>query len=180
MGATQRNPANRDILQTTKFRLNFTRLPGITYFCQTANIPGISLTEIPRSTPFVDLYVPGEKAIYDVFNLTFMIAEDLEDWKGVHDWIRGMTFPTDFKEYRDLGRQSDESYYKAQAGVPVQYADGTLTVYSNKNNPSIRIKFKDMFPTQLGGIQFSSLDSAENIPTADCTFRYSYYDVETL
>jgi len=180
MAAITRNPANRDILQTTKFRLNFTRLPGITYFCQTATLPGISLTEIPRNTPFVDLYVPGEKAIYDVFNATFIIAEDLEDWKGVHDWIRGMTFPTDFSEYRDLARQGKEAYYKAQNGVPVQYADGTMTIYSNKNNPTIRVKFKDMFPTQLGGIQFSTLDSAENIPTADVSFRYSYYDIESI
>jgi hypothetical protein len=180
MAAITRNPANRDILQTTKFRLNFTRLPGITYFCQTATLPGISLTEIPRNTPFVDLYVPGEKAIYDVFNATFIIAEDLDDWKQIHDWIRGMTFPKDFSEYRDLAKQSNESYYKAQNKVPVQYADGLMTIYSNKNNPSVRVKFKDMFPTQLGGIQFSSLDSAENIPTADVSFRYSYYDIEKL
>lgn len=180
MAAITRNPAVRDPLQTTKFRLSFTRLPGLTYFCQTATLPGISLTEIPRNTPFVDLYVPGEKAIYDVFNATFIVAEDLDDWKGIHDWIRGMTFPTDFKEYADLAKQSAESYYRKQAGVPVQYADGILTVYSNKNNPSVRITFKDMFPTQLGGIQFSALDSAENIPTSDVSFRYSYYDIEKL
>ena len=180
MAAITRNPANRDYLQTTKFRLNFTRLPGVTYFCQTANLPGISLTEVPRNTPFVDLYVPGEKAIYDTFNITFMVNEDLEDWKQIHDWIRAMTFPHDFTEYADLARLSQLSYYQARNKIPPQYADGILTIYSNKNNPTHRVTFKDLFPTTLGGIQFSALDSAENIPTADCQFRYSYYNIEKL
>jgi hypothetical protein len=180
MAAITRNPANRDPLQTTKFRLNFTRLPGITYFCQTANLPGISLTEVPRPTPFVDLYVPGEKAIYDTFNVTFIVNEDLEDWRQIHDWIRAMTFPTEFKEYSDLSRLSNVSYYKARNKLPPQYADGILSVYTNKNNAAFRVTYKDLFPTSLSGIQFSALDSAEAIPTADATFRYSYYDIEKL
>jgi hypothetical protein len=180
MAATTRNPSNRDILQSTKFKLNFTRLPGVTYFCQTANLPGISLTEVTRNTPFVDLYVPGEKAIYDTFNITFMIDEDLMDWSQIHDWIRGMTFPTDFKEYVDLARQSNMSNLRSNMKQPPQYTDAVLTVYTNKNNPNIRIMFKDLFPTTLGGIQFSALDSAENILTADCSFRYSYYNIERI
>jgi len=75
MGAIERNPSNRDILQSTKFKLNFMRLPGLTFFCQTANLPGISLTEIQRPTPFVDLWQPGEKAIYDTLNVTMLVEE---------------------------------------------------------------------------------------------------------
>lgn len=180
MAAITRNPTNRDLLQTTKFRLNFSRLPGVTYFCQTANLPGISLTEVTYPTPFIDLFVPGEKAIYDTFNITFMINEDLEDWIQIHDWLRAMTFPKEFKEYADLKKLSQISFNQARNKMPPQYADGILTIYSNKNNPRFRIQFKDLFPTTLSSIQFSALDSAENIPTADCTFRYSYYNIEKL
>ena len=65
MTALNRNPINTDLLQSTKFRVTFARLPTVTYFCNSANLPGISLTEIPMPTPFVDLYMPGEKAVYD-------------------------------------------------------------------------------------------------------------------
>ena len=181
-GAIERNPSNRDILQSTKFRLNFMRLPGLTFFCQTANLPGISLTEIPRNTPFVDLYVPGEKAVYDTFNVTMLVDEDLRDWEAIHDWIRAMTFPKEFEEYARMSENFRDSAVRRGMGgkLPPQYTDASLTIYTNKNNPNFRVQFKDVFPTTLGGIQFSSLDSAENIITCDATFRYSYYNLERV
>ena len=98
MTVLNRNPINPDLLQSTKFRVTFSRLPGVTYFCNSANLPGISLTEIPMPTPFVELYLPGEKAIYDTFNITFLVDEDLRAWTELHDWIRGATFPPEFEE----------------------------------------------------------------------------------
>lgn len=182
MGALERNPSNRDILQSTKFKLNFVRLPGLTFFCQTANLPGISLTEVSRGTPFVDLYMPGEKAVYDTLNVTMLVDEDLRDWLAIHDWIRAMTFPTEFEEYANMGAKFKDTQIRRGSGVklPPQYSDASMTVYTNKNNPNIRVLYKDCFPTTLGGIMFSALDSAENIITADISFRYSYYNVERI
>ena len=170
MTAINRNPANTDLLQSTKFRLTFDRLPGLTYFCQSANFPGISLTEITRPTPFVDLYIPGEKAVYDTFNISFLVDEDLLAWTEVHDWIRGMTFPTDFREYVDLARQSQGAFQaRASTGKP-QYSDSILTFYTNKNNANFRVKFFNMFPTSRSTIIVSTSDSAENIITAEASF----------
>lgn len=181
MSAISRNPSNRDILQSTKFKLNFNRLPGLTFFCQTVNLPGISLTEVIRPTPFIDLYHPGEKAIYDNLNVTMQIDEDLRAWLEIHDWIRGMTFPKEFEEYASLDRKFN-ALSRNQMGVklPVLYTDAILTIFTNKNNPNIRVHYKDLFPTTLSGIQFSALDSAENIITADASFRFSYYNLEKL
>jgi len=78
MTALNRNPSNPNPLQPNKFILNFSRAPGVQFFCQMVSVPGISLSEVPQNTPFVDVYVPGEKAIYDVLNITFMIDEELK------------------------------------------------------------------------------------------------------
>jgi hypothetical protein len=182
MGAIERNPSNRDILQSTKFKLNFTRLPGLTFFCQTVNLPGLSLSEVMRNTPFLDLYVPGEKAIYDTLNCTMLVDEDIRGWEAIHDWIRAMTFPVEFEEYAKMGEKFRDTQMRRGTGVklPPQYSDASMTVYTNKNNPNFRINYKDCFPTTLGGIQFSTLDSAENIITADATFRFSYYNIERI
>ena len=102
MTAITRNPSNPNFLQPNKFILTFSRLPNIQYFCQTVTVPGISMSEIPQFTPFVDAYLPGEKAIYDLLNVTFMVDENLTSWKEVHDWIRAMTFPENFDEYKNL------------------------------------------------------------------------------
>jgi hypothetical protein len=190
MTALNRNPENTDLLQSTKFRLTFDRLPGITYFCQVANFPGVSLTEVIRPTPFVDLYTPGEKLIYDTFNITFFVDEDLRSWLELHDWMRGLTFPTDFKEYVGLSRTAkdavrksttiDTQFLRDQLERRPQYGNAILTIYTNKNNPNIRVKFFDIFPTSLSTILFNVSDTAENIAISDATFRFAYYDYDRL
>jgi hypothetical protein len=181
MTALNRNPVSFDLLQSTKFRVTFERLQGLTYFCQSANLPGVSLTEIPVPTPFVDLYVPGEKLVYDTFNLTFLVDEELRAWTEIHDWIRGLTFPTDFKEYVDLAKQSNgANIRKINSYAKPQYSDASLSIYSNKNNVNFRIKLYEVFPTSLSTILFNTGDTAENIVTADATFRFSYYDYERI
>ena len=181
MTALNRNPSNIDLLQSTKFRITFDRLPGITYFCQSANLPGISLTEIPMYTPFVELYLPGEKAIYDTFNITFLVDEDLRAWTELHDWIRGITFPTSFEEYVKLARSSSQASIRSSFNKkPVPYSDGIMTIYTNKNNANFRLRLIDMFPTNIGSLTFNTSDSAENIITSDATFRFSYFEYERL
>jgi hypothetical protein len=180
MTALNRNPINTDLLQSTKFHVTFSRLPGLTYFCNSANLPGISLTEIPMPTPFVELYIPGEKAIYDTFNITFLVDEDLRAWTELHDWIRGATFPTEFDEYVNLARTNPAANIRTAYVRPPVYTDATLSIYTNKNNPNFRVKMVDVFPTTVGSLSFSSSDSAENIVTADATFRFSYFNYERI
>jgi len=180
MTALTRNPANLDLLQSTKFRLNFSRLPGVTYFCQSVNIPGVSLSEVPRQTPFVDLYVPGEKIVYDTLNITFLIDEDIVSWQQLHDWIRSCTFPKEFDEYRTMDQLSSVGAHRRHIKLLPQYCDAHLSIHTNKNNPNFRLHFIDLFPTTLSSILLNTGDTADNIMQADATFRFSYYNIERL
>jgi hypothetical protein len=178
MTATNRNPTNPNFLQPNKFQLNFGRSPNVRYFCQSLSVPGISLSEIPQTNPFVDVYIPGEKAIYDLLNITFVVDEELKSWLEIHDWIRAMTFPKEFAEYRNLGKLN-----KYATNIPTgkpQYSDATVTLLSSSNTPYYNIKFFDVFPTTLSTFIMSATDSPDTIITADATFRYSYFDVEKL
>jgi len=169
-----RNPENTDLLQSTKFRLTFDRLPGVTYFCQVANFPGVSLTEVIRSTPFVDLYVPGEKLIYDTFNITFYVDEDLRTW------LEFVGLSRTAKQAVRSSTTVDTQFLRDQLEKRPQYGNAILTIYTNKNNPNIRVKFYDIFPTTLSTILFNTTDTAENIAISDATFRFSYYDYERI
>lgn len=176
MTALTRNPTNPNFLQTNKFILTFERLPNIQYFCQSVTIPGISMSEVPQPTPFVDIYRPGEKAIYDLLNVTFMIDEQMKSWIEVHDWIRAMTFPTNFDEYKNLQSLGRRAGYTAPSTTP-QYSDAKLVLLSSSNRPTMEFKFYDVFPSTLSTVIMSTSDTPENVPTADATFRYSYYDI---
>jgi hypothetical protein len=174
MTAITRNPSNPNFLQPNKFILTFSRLPNIQYFCQTVTVPGISMSEIPQFTPFVDAYLPGEKAIYDLLNITFMIDENITSWKEVHDWIRAMTFPENFEEYKNLTNLNPN---RSQRLKP-QYSDAKIVLLSSSNNPKIEFNFYDVFPTSLSTIIMSAQETPDNVITADATFRYTYYDIK--
>lgn len=175
---TDRNPTNPNFLQPNKYILNFSRLPNIQYFCQAVSVPGISMSETPQMTPFVDLFAPGDKAIYDLLNVTFLIDERMGSWIEVHDWIRAMTFPEDFEDYQGLSKLNKQAT-RVQTKRP-QYSDATLTLLSSSNNPYIKFKFYEVFPTTLSTFIMSSNDSPDSMLTADATFRYSYYDIEKV
>ena len=178
MTATNRNPSNPNFLQPNKFQLNFARSPNVQYFCQSLSVPGISMSEVPQVTPFVDIYVPGEKAIYDLLNITFLVDEELKSWVEIHDWIRAMTFPKEFAEYGKLDRLNKYTTH-VQTKTP-QYSDATVTLLSSSNTPYYKFKFYGVFPTTLSTFIMSATDSPDTVVTADATFRYMYYDIEKL
>jgi hypothetical protein len=169
-------PQNPNFLQPNKFQLNFARLPNVQYFCQTVSVPGISFSEAIYNTPLVDLYAPGDKAVYDLLNITFYIDEELKAWKEIHDWIRAMTFPTRFGEYGEL--QNLNKFTRAKSNGRPQYSDGQVTLLTSANNPKVFFKFYDLFPVSISSFVMSATDTPENILTADASFRYSYYDIE--
>jgi len=178
MTVLNRNPSNPNMLQGNKFQLNFSRAPNLQYFCQTVTLPGLSTSEIPINNPFVELYAPGEKAIYDTLNITFLVDAEMTAWLEIHDWLRALTFPTDFEEYTRLG-QLNQFATAADSKAP-QYADGSITILSASNKPYFKFKFVNLFPIAVGGFMLSSTDTPETIITSDATFRFTYYDVEKL
>ena len=178
MTVLNRNPSNPNMLQGNKFQLNFSRAPNLQYFCQTVTLPGLSTSEIPVNNPFVELYAPGEKAIYDTLNITFLVDAEMTGWLEVHDWLRGLTFPTAYEEYVNLGLQN--RFTTAADSKMPQYADGSITILSASNKPYFKFNFFDLFPISIGGFMLSSTDTPETIITSDATFRFTYYNVEKL
>lgn len=169
-------PSNQNVLQPNKFVLNFSRLPNVQFFCQTLSLPGISAGEIMINTPFVDRYSPGEKIVYEPLSVTFLVDEDMKSWLEIHDWIRAMTFPENFDEYKRLPNLSRVSFVAPNP----QFSDATLTIYSSAYTPTYRFKFFDVFPSSLSGIVFDTQQGPDNTITADVMLRYTYYNLEKL
>lgn len=178
MTALNRNPSNPNMFQPNKFQLNFSRIPNVQYFCQMVTLPGISTSEVPVNTPFVEMYSPGEKAIYDTLNITFMVDMELKGWLEIHDWLRAMTFPTEFEEYQRLG-QVNRFTTAAKSATP-QFSDGSVTLLSAANKPYFKFNFINLFPISLSGFTVSTTDTPETIITSDATFRFTYFNVEKL
>lgn len=162
-------PQNTSILQTTRYTFVVPNLPFAKYFCQSINLPGVTSSEIEVATPYSSTYRHPTKMSFEPFSISFMIDEDLRVWEETYKWIVSLTRP-----------ESGKQYIKARDKDNSPYQDGMLTVNTNANVPNLRIKFKNVFPVSLSGIQFGTQNSADNTPTADLTFRYDFFEIERL
>ena len=77
MSVLTRTPQNTNFLQPTKFLLTFSRIQDTQYFCQEINLPGISLGEVVRQTPYLDLYSPDTKLTYNPLDILEQMKENL-------------------------------------------------------------------------------------------------------
>ena len=171
MTALTRTPQNTNNLQASKFLLTFSRIPDVQYFCQTVNIPGVSIGSVTYNTPLVDLYSPGTKITHNNLNIDFIINEGAEDWKSLFEWFRAIAAPESIAERNRLSALQNQSVGKK----PSTTSDAILTVMSALNNPILRVHFVNVFPTSLGDIQFDTRVSAEETISATATFSYDYF-----
>ena len=170
MSAITRSPENTNLLQPTKFLLTFERIRTTQYFCQSVNLPGVSLGEVNRATPFLDMYSPGTKLSYEPLDVEFLVDEELQSWKNIYDWFLSIADPDGF-EKRDGSKELQTLKH---------FSDATLTVLSGLNNPVLRVQFTNLFPLSINSLKFDTTQSAETIITATATFRYQSYKYLTV
>ena len=173
MSALDRSPVNTNLLQPTKYLVTIDRIPTVKYFCQTANIPGVTIGTAEYNTPFLDMHVPGTKMSYSPFDMKFLVDEDLKGWREIHDWFRAIAAPTSFEERNYMTGRDGKKIGKTL----LNYSDITLTVLNALNNPVVRIQFINAFPTSLSDIEFDTSASADDILTASTSFTYEYFNI---
>lgn len=167
---TINQPNNLSLLQSSKYTLTLSIIPHVTYFLQTCNLPGASVNEAIRETPFATQWLAGDKLIYNPLNITFLMDEDLRAWNEIYQWQVGLTFPENFDQYKKMLRDNDNQ----------RYSEAILTLNTNANNPNIRYKFTDVFPIILGDIDFDVGTDATQPLVATAAFRYSTMSIERL
>ena len=141
-----RTPSKFDYASPIQFRFKMTKLPNVEFFVQTANIPGITLGETSIETPLKDIPIPGDKVTYSSLEVSFLVDENLNNYKEIHDWITGIGFPQDHKQFSTLletsadrfpGTTSSTTATGSSIKKPLDeggiYSDATLTVLNNKN-----------------------------------------------
>ena len=60
------------------------------------------------------------------------------------------------------------------------FGDATLTILSNKNNPLVEVRFRDVYPASLSGLDYNQNNTDVEYLTATCDFKYTLYEIVTL
>ena len=185
-----REPSKLDYASPIQFRFKMTKLPNVEFFVQTANIPGISLGSTTFETPLKSIAGIGDKVSYQSLDVSFLVDENLNNYKEIHDWITGLGFPQDHTQFKNLlGTSADRfpgtTSSTAATGTSIAqpaseggiYSDATLTVLNNKNIAKTEIRFQNVFPISLGSLSYDIKASDVDYLQVSASFNYMYYDI---
>ena len=188
-----RQPSIMDYASPIQFRFKCSKLPKVEFFCQTANIPGIGLGEAEVDTPLKSIPFPGDKVTYQDLAISFLVDENLENYKEIHDWIIGLGAPQNHTQFSDLRATSSDRFPGTSSSNAItgqatadplpeggMYSDATLTVLNSKNIAVTEIRFHNIFPTSLGALSYDVQASDVNYLAAAVDFSYMYYEIVQL
>ena len=188
-----RQPAIMDYASPIQFRFKCSKLPKVEFFCQTANIPGIGLGVADIETPLKSIPFPGDKVTYQDLAISFLVDENLENYKEIHDWIIGLGAPQNHNQFSNLratgsdrfpGTSSSNAITGQATADPLpesgMYSDATLTVLNSKNIATTEIRFHNIFPTSLGALSYDVQASDVNYLQTAVDFSYMYYEIVQL
>ena len=185
-----RQPDKLDYASPTQFKFGIHQLPKVEFFTVSANVPSISADTVIHPTPFKDIPIVGEKLTYENLSITFQIDEYLENYISLHNWMKGIGFPTDreeFRTFRDVTSNTPASGKTPPTdlvgkAVPDRalYSDAYLMILSNKNNPIVEVNFQNIFPISLSALEFTQTVTDIEYMTATAEFAYQIYEINTL
>ena len=92
LNVENRMPDKLDYASPVQFRFKILKIPNVEFFVQSVNIPGITLGSAQQTNPLYDIPLPGDKITYASLDMSFLVDENLNNYKEIHDWILGLGF----------------------------------------------------------------------------------------
>jgi hypothetical protein len=164
-------------LRPNSFKFQIAKLPNVTFTCQSANLPQLSLGAAMQQTPFVDIPHPGDKVSFGEFIIQFLINEDMSNYKELYDWVASIGVPSGGDQYGQLTRRASvynpDKYNNA-------FSDAALLILDSNNRPVVRLNFEDLWPTSVEGLNFDITSSGMEYFVGTASFRYKVFTIQQL
>ena len=163
---------NRNFLSPVGFQFTLGKYPKITFLCNSARIPEISLGTFEQPSYLKNVDVPGEKLEYGDLTLRFLVDENMENYMAVHNWLTGLGFPETPTEF--INETKDEDGIR---DMKEQFSDGSMNILNSNYRTSATVKFRDLFPVGLTSLEFDATETDINYFTAEANFKYTLYNI---
>ncbi len=147
---------NRNFLSPVGFKFSLAKFPKISFFCNSASIPEISLGTFQQPSYLKQIDIPGEKLTYGDLDIRFLVDENMENYMAVHNWLRGLGFPESPQQFIDKTTDSD-----GIRDLEEQFCDGGLHILN----------------VSLTSLNFDATETDINYFTASASFRYTVYNI---
>ena len=173
MASAYRNQIqNRNFLSPVGFNFTLAKEPKVSFFCNSARIPEITLSLVQQPSYLKDIDVPGGKLQYGDLSLRFLVDEDMMNYMVVHNWLTGLGFPETTGQYKELITNDDGLQDSKRA-----FSDESLYILDSNYNTNSIVKFKDLFPVSLTSLEFDSTQTDIQYFTAEVSFKYTIYNI---
>jgi len=166
-------PNNTNFLSNVGAKFMIKKLPNVNYFIQNVALPAVDVGMIEVGTPFsAKLKYPGDLVTYQDLVITFRVDEDMNNYVELYNWIKSITRVDDFDESTAWNRQNTNP-----GGDDGVFSDGTLFVLNSAMNPNKEVIFRDLYPSSLSDLPFTT--QVNDIDYIECTatFRYRTFDI---
>ena len=124
----------------------------------------------------------------------YLIDENFNNYIEIQNWMRGLGVPESneqfenlLKEGRDKSPQSMGLKSSTDAGKETRatadspiFSDGTLSILSSKNNPTVEVRFRDLYPKSLSSVDFTQEATDVVYLEGTVTMGYKFYEIVKL
>ena len=168
--------SNKNYLSPIGFLFVLDKAKKVSFLCQKADIPTVTLGDVQIPTRgLVPIPVEGNMR-YSDFTIDFIVDENLENYMQLHNWMRALGTPQEFKE-RKLWK---DQHAKNTPSKDPRFSDATLQVLNNNNIANFDVVFKDLFPVNLSTLAFDVTGTDNDYMVASATFKYTLYEIRNV
>lgn len=166
-------------LESNRFQLVIDRCPNVSFYCQAAPIPAVSVPSHSIGTPFVDYPVTGNKLNFDDFVVTFMIDAMLSNYYEIWRWIIGYAGTDNYNTIDDYIAAVAQGQYRREQVLEKYLVSDMILLILDPNGKEVgKVKFKNAFPVSLQGLNFDTTPTGVNYLTGVVTFKYTNYEID--
>lgn len=163
MGVDQTKPLTNNYLANNRFRFFLRRCPNITHFCQRISVPSLSFGLADQANPTgVDIRLPGTRYAFEDINVGFIVDENMKNWLEIYTWMTSLGIFTGSNEILEEKDKVSEAY---------------MLITNSAYVPIIQVKFHNIFPVYLTGVDFDSTIMDTDPIISNATFAYTHYEI---
>ena len=160
---------NINFLSNIEFQFKINRLPNLNFYIQSATVPGISSGVTNQPTPFRNVPRHGDTLEYGDFSVRAIVDENLNVYRETWNWLRDLTYPENFGQFRNVNDSLD--------GL---YSDASLIIMNSSKNSNLSVNIYDMFPTSISPLDLNTTTPSNTPTTVDITYRYDRYEIVNI
>lgn len=163
---------NYNQLSTHKWKVLIKRAKSFEFFAKKFTTPDVQLPKVSQPTPFRNLPLTGDHLEYGDFSVSFIVDEDLNNYREILSWIRDIGRSRTSTQYKDL-KEKNKSF--EDNGI---YSEISIFSMTNTGNPNKVITFSKAFPIFIKGLDFDIDVDTTHISELTVSFAYSEFEIE--